>query len=101
MTWLASCLLAALFAQALGPPLEAVRRGRQMAIVAVFGQTCLQVFDLGREQRNLLALPLDLFLLRAHLLLQVRIFLSQPIFFGFHSCTVIRRRSAATRKYAL
>src|SRR6516164_2465503 len=33
MTWLTSCLLAALFPQAPGLALEAIRRGRQMALV--------------------------------------------------------------------
>ena len=59
-----------------------------MAIVAVFGQARLQVFDLSRKQADLLALPLDQLLLHAHLLLQVAIFLSQLIF-GCHSCNVI------------
>ena len=66
---LTSGLLAALLLQALGLASEAIRRGRQMAIAAVFRQAGLQVFDLRRKQGNLLALPLE-HPLRAYLLLQ-------------------------------
>jgi hypothetical protein len=70
MTYLTSGLLLALFAQALGLPLKAIGGGRQMAIVTVFRQARVQVFDLCRKQGNLLALPLDQLLLHTHLLLQ-------------------------------
>ncbi|HZU68066.1 MAG TPA: hypothetical protein VFA09_12380 [Ktedonobacteraceae bacterium] len=60
-----------------------------MAIMTVFGQARLQVFHLGAEQRNLLALPFDQILLSADLLLQAAILLSQLFFFGRHGFTVV------------
>ena len=60
-----------------------------MAIVTVFRQARLQVFDLGCEQSDLLALPFEQFLLTAYLLLQAPILLSQLFFFECHGCTVV------------
>ena len=89
MTCLTSGLLAALLAQTLGLPLEAIGGGRQMAIVTVFRQACVQVFDLGGEKGNLLALPVDQVLLIAYVLPQLGILLSQLGFFGRHGSTVV------------
>ena len=83
-----SCFLAALLAQTLGLPLEAVGEGRQMDLVTVFGQVGVQVFALGCEQGDLLALPFDQVLLCPHLLLQAPILVSQLVFFACRSCTV-------------
>ena len=60
-----------------------------MAIVTVFGQARVQLFDLGCEQGDLLTLPFDQFLLTAYLLLQAAILLSQMFFFGCHGSTVV------------
>src|SRR5205085_4308490 len=65
-------LLAALLAQTLGLTAEPIRGGRQVAIVAIFSQPCLQRFHLLSELAQLLLLQAefpfqqgDLFLLSA------------------------------------
>src|SRR5690349_10696695 len=59
-------LLAARLPQALGLALESIIGGRLGAIAAVFGQSCAQLLDLGRQRHHLLAQHREL----AHLLLQ-------------------------------
>jgi hypothetical protein len=60
MALLTTGLLAALFAQILGLTAEPIRRGRQVAIMAVFGQLILQRFHLLSELRHLLLLHAEL-----------------------------------------
>jgi hypothetical protein len=72
VAFLPSWLLAALLAQALGLTAEAIRRGRQVAIVAIFAHLLLQRFHLHSELAQLLLLP-------SHLPLQQRdLFLLLP-----------------------
>ena len=87
---LPAAFLLALFAQAFWLPHKAIGGGGQAAIVAIFGQSILQVFDLLGQSCHLVlhlldqqALLLDAFIALGHLLSQVLIF-----FFHAHVCTL-------------
>src|SRR5260221_593092 len=53
MISLSSRLLAAFLAQALGLPMKAIRGGRQVAVVAIFGRLRFQYADAFTQQRDL------------------------------------------------
>jgi hypothetical protein len=104
VTLLTTRLLPALLAQTLGLTAEPIRGGGQVAIVAIFGQPFLQRFHLLSElghplllctqfpfqQRDLLLLSSDRFLVQAGLLSQQPILLSQldQFFFCCHALTL-------------
>src|SRR5258708_4557968 len=87
---LPAAFLLALLAQAFWLPHKAIGGGGQATIVAIFGQSILQVFDVLGQRRNLFlhlldqqALLLDAFLTLGQLLTQALIF-----FFHAHACTL-------------
>src|SRR5579875_3540101 len=97
MPLLTAAFLRALFAHAFALASKAIGRGRQAAIMAIFGLSVLQLFDVLAQSRNLFlqlldqqSLLLDAFIALGHLLTQVLIFcLQMPAFFFRHHASTL------------